>query len=53
MKTAMQVVLLTAALAGVAFAESVDVPEIDPGSAAVAVGVLAGGLFLIRARRKQ
>lgn len=54
MNTAIQVALLTLALSGMAFAsDNPVVPEIDPSSAAVAVGVLAGGLLLIRARRKQ
>ncbi len=54
MKKAIQVVLLTVALAGLAAANDYPtVPEIGAGSAASALGLLAGALIVIRARRKK
>jgi len=54
MKKLLQFVLLTAALAGIAAAgDGVPrAPEIGAGAAAGAVALLAGGLLVLRARRK-
>ena len=54
MKIALNVALLTIAVAGFASANwATGVPEIGAGSAASAVGLLAGALIILRARRKQ
>jgi hypothetical protein len=53
MKNFLQIALLTVALAGVAAAsDHPTVPEIGAGSAAGAVGLVAGVLLVMRARRK-
>jgi hydrogenase-4 membrane subunit HyfE len=51
----LQVVLLTVAVTGIAFAGDVPfVPEIglDGSTVVSAIGLLTGGLLLLRARRK-
>ena len=49
-----QLVFLTVALAGFAGAVSpTQVPEIDPSVGVSAIAVLAGGLLVLRTRRKQ
>ena len=54
MRTALQVVLLTLAVAGFAAAGWGDpVPEISLGGGASAVSLLAGVLFVMRSRRKK
>ena len=54
MKNVWQIVLLTVALAGVAAANDAPVaPEISAGSAVSAIGLVAGGMLILRARRKQ
>jgi hypothetical protein len=45
--------LIFAAMAGSVLATPVAVPEIDPGSAATAVAMLAGSLLVFRSRKKQ
>lgn len=51
----LQVVFLSVAVAGVAVADDLvqAVPEIDAGAAVGAVGLLAGGLLVMRGRRKR
>ena len=44
--------LITAATAVIAFAQ-VQAPEIDPGSAASALALLAGAALIIRGRRRS
>jgi len=54
MKHFVQLVILTVAVAGVAAAgDKPPVPEIAAGAAASAIAILAGGLLVIRARRKR
>lgn len=54
MKNFFQLVVLIVAAAGVAAAgDAPRVPEIGPGTAATALAVLAGGLLVMRARRKR
>jgi hypothetical protein len=54
MRKVLTIALLTLALAGLAAANDTPrVPEIDAGGAAAALGLLAGGLMVLRARRKQ
>jgi len=54
MKRLLSVALLTIVVAGFAAAAwGPTVPEIGAGSAASALGLLAGALMVIRARRKQ
>jgi hypothetical protein len=57
MKKITQIVLLTVALAGFAAANdrplAPTVPEIDASTAVTAVGLLAGGLLVVRAWRKK
>lgn len=45
--------LLLVGVAGLALAQPVPTPEIDPGSAGTAVALLSGALLVIRARRKK
>ena len=56
-KKAIQLLLLTVALAGFALADDrpdpPKVPEIDASSAVSAVGLLAGAALLLQARRKK
>jgi hypothetical protein len=54
MKKALQIVLLTVAMVGVAAAgtPSSSVPEIGVGGAATAIGLFAGVLLVVRSRRK-
>ena len=54
MKKVLQFLLLTVALAGIAAAgDNVPrAPEIDAGAAAGAVALIAGGLLVLRSRRK-
>lgn len=54
MNKALQILLLTVAMVGVAAAgtPSGSVPEIGVGSAAGAIGLLAGVLLVVRSRRK-
>ena len=54
MNRILQLVLLTAAVVGIAAAgtPSISAPEIDAGSAVAAVGLLAGIVLVVRARRK-
>jgi len=54
MNKILQLVLLTAAMVGVAAAgtPSTSAPEIDAGSAVAAIGLLAGVVLVVRARRK-
>ncbi|MEP7353134.1 MAG: LPXTG cell wall anchor domain-containing protein [Acidobacteriota bacterium] len=44
--------LLVAAVAGQAFAGT-NTPEIDPASGVAALGLLSGGLLVLRARKKK
>ena len=44
--------LLTAGIAGHAFA-GFTAPEIDPASGVAALGLLSGGLLVLRARKKK
>ena len=55
MKTVLQIALLTLVVAGIAAASDPPpaAPEIGAGSAASAIGILAGGLFVMRARRRK
>jgi len=54
MKKAVQLLLLTVALAGFALAsDTPKVPEIDAAGAVGAVGLLAGAALLFKTRRKQ
>ena len=54
MKRAVHIALLTIAVAGFAAAgTAARVPEIGAGAAVSALGLLAGALIVIRARRKQ
>ena len=46
-------VLLLVGASGLAIAGGVAAPEIDPSSAGAAVAMLAGGLLVIRYRRKK
>jgi len=45
--------LLLVGASGLAIAGGAPTPEIDPSSAGAAVAMLAGGLLLIRYRRKK
>ncbi len=54
MKKAIQLLLLTVALAGFALADDRPaVPEIDASSAVGAVGLLAGATLIFQTRRKK
>jgi hypothetical protein len=55
MKTVLKIALLTLVVAGIAGASDPTpvAPEIGAGSAVSAIGLLAGGLFVMRARRKK
>ena len=44
--------LLLVGLAGLAMADAVLAPEIDPGSATTALALLSGAMLVIRGRRK-
>jgi hypothetical protein len=54
MRNVLQIVLLILAVAGIAAANDfpTTVPEIDATGVVTAVGLLAGGLLVMRARRK-
>jgi len=45
--------ILIASMAGFAFGGEVRTPEIDASSGAAALGLLAGGLLILRSRRKK
>jgi MYXO-CTERM domain-containing protein len=45
--------LAFAASAGPALAGAAAVPEIDPGSANAALALLAGGMLILRSRRRR
>jgi hypothetical protein len=45
--------ILIASMAGFVFGDGVSVPEIDASSGATALGLLAGGLLILRSRRKK
>ncbi|HSP68702.1 MAG TPA: hypothetical protein VLN48_13310 [Bryobacteraceae bacterium] len=47
------IAMLLASLAGFAFAGAVQVPEIDASSGVAALGLLSGGLLVLRSRRKK
>jgi MYXO-CTERM domain-containing protein len=49
---AMGIAILLASVSGAAFA-GVIAPEIDGGSAIAAVGLLAGGLLVLRSRKRK
>ena len=57
MRTVLQIVFLSIVLAGVAAAGEtqylVSTPEISAGTAASALGLVAGGLLVMRARLKK
>lgn len=44
--------LLLVGMAGLAIAETVLAPEIDPGSATTALALLSGAVLVIRGRKK-
>lgn len=46
------IAIVMASAAGFAFAGGV-APEIDAGSGAAAIGLLAGGLLILRGRKKK
>ena len=45
--------LLLASVAGFAFAGTITGPEIDASSGVAALGLLSGGILVLRARRKK
>jgi len=45
--------LLFVGVSGLAMAQYLPCPEIDPGSAGTAVALLSGALLVVRARRKK
>jgi MYXO-CTERM domain-containing protein len=47
------IAIVLASLAGFAFAGAVPVPEIDASSGVAALGLLSGGLLVLRSRRKK
>lgn len=47
------IAILLASLAGFAFAGVSRVPEIDASSGVAALGLLSGGLLVLRSRRKK
>jgi hypothetical protein len=53
MKTILQIVLLTVAVAGFASAWTPAVPEISGNGLVSAVGLVAGGMLVFRASRKK
>jgi len=52
MLRAIGIAILLASISGAAFA-GLAAPEIDGGSGVAAVGLLAGGLLVLRSRRKR
>jgi LPXTG-motif cell wall-anchored protein len=52
MKRVIGALLLVAGIAGHAFAGT-GAPEIDPASGIAALGLLSGGLLVLRARKKK
>jgi hypothetical protein len=46
-------VIVMSSLAGFAFAGIGPAPEIDAASGAAAIGLLAGGLLILRGRKKK
>ena len=53
MNKCLGMVLLALGASSFAWAISVDVPEIDPGSAGSAFAMVAGALLIIRSRLKR
>ncbi len=53
MKKILALALLTIGTSAVCLAGLAAVPEIDPSSGAAAIALLAGGLLVIRSRRKK
>ncbi len=45
--------LMVAGLAGTAFAGSLPAPEIDGSTATAAIALVAGGLVVLRARKRR
>jgi len=45
--------LMLAGLAGAAFGAAISAPEIDGSSAVAAVALIAGGLVVLRARKRR
>jgi hypothetical protein len=50
---AIGMMLLFVGVSGLALAQQLPCPEIDPGSAGTAVALLSGALLVIRAGRKK
>ena len=53
MNRALQLVILLSGVTTSAFAGTVVSPEIDASSGTAAVGLLAGGLLILRSRKKK
>lgn len=53
MRTVVSLTLTALALAGFVYAGGPTTPEIDTGTAVAAVALLAGGVLVLRARRKR
>ncbi len=45
--------MLVASVAGFAFAGTVNVPEIDAATGVAALGLVSGGLLILRSRKKK